>query len=245
MSDDAPVIAIDGPSASGKGTVSARVAVVLGFHYLDSGAIYRLAALAATRRGVDLADAAAVTQVAAALDCAFVEGVVLLDGDDATEAIRAEAIGEGASRIAALPTVREALLQRQRAFRRAPGLVADGRDMGSVVFPDAPLKVFLTASAQVRAERRYKQLIEKGEYAMLPQILQDIEQRDARDAARPVAPLRQVPGAIRLDTSDMSIEDAVQAILDAWSAVAATLSGAQYQDFACRGHGLGGVNAGG
>jgi cytidylate kinase len=212
-----PVIAIDGPSASGKGTVAARVAAKLGWHYLDSGAIYRLTALAATRRGLLLDDEVSVAEVAAVLDVAFVEGVILLDGDDAADAIRSESVGEGASRVASLPSVRTALLQRQRDFAREPGLVADGRDMGSVVFPDAPLKVFLTASARERAERRYKQLIAKGESVNIQQILQDIEQRDRRDSERSVAPLRQLPGALLLDTTQLNIEQAVQQVLAWWS----------------------------
>lgn len=210
------VIAIDGPSASGKGTVAARVAAKLGWHYLDSGAIYRLTGVAAGHRGLSLDDEAAVAEVARNLDAAFVEGVILLDGDDATDAIRSEAAGDGASRVAVLPAVRAALLQRQRDFAREPGLVADGRDMGSVVFPQAPLKVFLTASAEVRAERRYKQLIAKGESVNISQILQDIEQRDARDRARTVAPLQQLPDAKLLDTTQMTIEQAVQQVLDWW-----------------------------
>jgi cytidylate kinase len=155
------------------------------------------------------------------LDVAFLEGMILLDGEDATETIRAEAIGEGASRVAVLPTVRTALLQRQRDFAHAPGLVADGRDMGSVVFPHAPLKIFLTASAEERANRRYKQLIAKGEKITLSQILQDIEQRDARDRARSVAPLQQLPDALLLDTTSLSIEQSVQFVLDHWRAVSA------------------------
>ncbi|WP_374352503.1 (d)CMP kinase [Chitinimonas sp.] len=214
-----PVIAIDGPSASGKGTVAARVAAKLGWHYLDSGAIYRLTALAAIRRGLLLDDEASVAAVAAELDAAFVEGVILLDGDDVTDAIRSESVGDGASRVAAMPEVRAALLQRQRDFARSPGLVADGRDMGSVVFPGAPLMVFLTASAQERAERRYKQLIAKGESVNIRQILQDIEQRDARDRARSVAPLQQLAGAHLLDTTQLNIEQAVQQILHWWDEV--------------------------
>ncbi|WP_374539321.1 (d)CMP kinase [Chitinimonas taiwanensis] len=216
-----PVIAIDGPSASGKGTVAARVAASLAWHYLDSGALYRLTALAALQRGLALDDEPALAALAAKLDVAFLEGMILLDGEDATETIRAEAIGEGASRVAALPTVRTALLQRQRDFAHAPGLVADGRDMGSVVFPHAPLKIFLTASAEERANRRYKQLIAKGEKITLSQILQDIEQRDARDRARSVAPLQQLPDALLLDTTSLSIEQSVQFVLDHWRAVSA------------------------
>lgn len=216
-----PVIAIDGPSASGKGTVAARVAASLAWHYLDSGALYRLTALAALQRGLALDDEPALAALAAKLDVAFLEGMILLDGEDATETIRAEAIGEGASRVAVLPTVRTALLQRQRDFAHAPGLVADGRDMGSVVFPQAPLKIFLTASAEERANRRYKQLIAKGEKITLLQILQDIEQRDARDRARSVAPLQQLPDALLLDTTSLSIEQSVQFVLDHWRAVSA------------------------
>lgn len=216
-----PVIAIDGPSASGKGTVAARVAASLAWHYLDSGALYRLTALAALQRGLALDDEPALAALAAKLDVAFLEGMILLDGEDATETIRAEAIGEGASRVAVLPTVRTALLQRQRDFAHAPGLVADGRDMGSVVFPHAPLKIFLTASAEERANRRYKQLIAKGEKITLSQILQDIEQRDARDRARSVAPLQQLPDALLLDTTSLSIEQSAQFVLDHWRAVSA------------------------
>lgn len=217
-----PVIAIDGPSASGKGTVAARVAASLAWHYLDSGALYRLTALAAQQRGLALDDEPALAALAAKLDVAFLEGMILLDGEDATETIRAEAIGEGASRVAVLPTVRTALLQRQRDFAHEPGLVADGRDMGSVVFPHAPLKIFLTASAEERANRRYKQLIAKGEKITLSQILQDIEQRDARDRARSVAPLQQLPDALLLDTTRLSIEQSVQFVLDHWRAVSAS-----------------------
>jgi len=211
-----PVIAIDGPSASGKGTVAARVAAALGWHLLDSGALYRLTALAAMNRGVALDDEAGVASVAAALDVAFLEGRILLDGDDAAESIRAETVGEGASRVAAMPAVRAALLQRQRDFAKAPGLVADGRDMASVVFPGAPLKVFLTASSEERAARRYKQLIAKGESVNILQIKQDIEQRDARDSARSVAPLRQEADALLLDTTGVTVEAAVKTVLDWW-----------------------------
>lgn len=217
-----PVIAIDGPSASGKGTVAARVAASLAWHYLDSGALYRLTALAAQQRGLALDDEPALAALAVKLDVAFLEGMILLDGEDATETIRAEAIGEGASRVAVLPSVRTALLQRQRDFAHEPGLVADGRDMGSVVFPHAPLKIFLTASAEERANRRYKQLIAKGEKITLSQILQDIEQRDARDRARSVAPLQQLPDALLLDTTRLSIEQSVQFVLDHWRAVSAS-----------------------
>ncbi|MDR1853997.1 MAG: bifunctional 3-phosphoshikimate 1-carboxyvinyltransferase/cytidylate kinase, partial [Azoarcus sp.] len=194
----APVIAIDGPTASGKGTVSAKVAEALGFHYLDSGALYRLTALAAQEAGVDWADEAGVAEVARSLDVTFRAGQPWLNGHEAAEAIRDERISAGASKVAALPAVREALLFRQRAFHRAPGLVGDGRDMASVVFPDAMLKVFLTASAEVRAERRVKQLREKGQEADYAAILADLRTRDERDANRAVAPLRQVSDALLL-----------------------------------------------
>lgn len=220
VTEPAPVIAIDGPTASGKGTVSARVAAALGFHYLDSGALYRVTALAAQKAGIDWDDAAGVAQVAATLDVVFRAGSVLLDGEEVGEAIRTETISTGASRVAALPAVRAALLFRQRAFHRAPGLVGDGRDMGAVVFPKACLKVFLTASAQVRAERRYKQLLAAGQPADLAHILADLEARDARDSQRSVAPLRQEADAVRLDTDALSIEAAVQQVLD-WYAEAA------------------------
>jgi CMP/dCMP kinase len=210
---DIPVIAIDGPSASGKGTVAERVARRLGFHFLDSGALYRLTALAAMKRGVALDDDAAVAALAAALPAAFRDGAVWLGDEDVTDAIRAEAVGEGASKVAALPAVRAALLERQRAYRQPPGLVADGRDMGTVVFPDAVAKVFLTASASARAERRYKQLIEKGNSANLPALVADMQARDARDTARAVAPLKPAADALLLDTTEMDIESAVQAVL--------------------------------
>ncbi|OWY39942.1 cytidylate kinase [Xenophilus sp. AP218F] len=209
----APVITIDGPSASGKGTVASLIASRLGFHYLDSGSLYRLLALHALRQGIDWEDEAALARAAFALPVAFADGAVWLDGNDASAAIRAEEIGIGASRVGALPLVRAALLQRQRDFCQQPGLVTDGRDMGSVVFPAASLKVFLTASAQERASRRYKQLIGKGESANLPQIMQDIIDRDARDAARPVAPLRHEPDALLLDTTELSIDQAVDRVL--------------------------------
>ncbi|MDR1228786.1 MAG: bifunctional 3-phosphoshikimate 1-carboxyvinyltransferase/cytidylate kinase [Azoarcus sp.] len=210
----APVIAIDGPTASGKGTVSARVAKALGFHYLDSGALYRLTALAAREAGVEWTDEAGVAAVAAQLDAVFDDGRIWLDGKEAGEAIRHESISSGASKVAALPQVRAALLFRQRAFHRAPGLVGDGRDMASVVFPRAGLKVFLTASAGIRAERRYKQLIDKGMAVTMDSLVQELRDRDARDAARPVAPLQQQPDAVLLDTTSMGIEEAVAFVLD-------------------------------
>ncbi len=210
---DIPIITIDGPSASGKGTVAERVAVALGFHFLDSGALYRLTALSAMKHGVVLDDEARVAELAEKLPASFHDGAVWLADDNVTEAIRAETVGEGASKVAALPAVRAALLDRQRAYRQAPGLVADGRDMGTVVFVDAMAKVFLTASAEARAERRYKQLIGKGNSANLPALVADMQARDARDTARAVAPLKPAPDALFLDTTQMDIESAVQAVL--------------------------------
>jgi 3-phosphoshikimate 1-carboxyvinyltransferase len=209
----APVIAIDGPSASGKGTVAERVAAALGYHYLDSGSLYRLTALAAFRAGVALDDEAGVAALAAGLPASFTGGRVLLAGDDVTDAIRTEEVSAGASKVAALPAVRVALLARQRAYRRFPGLVADGRDMGSVVFPAAAAKVFLTASAAARAERRYKQLIGKGMPANMHALLQDLQERDARDAQRSVAPLRHCDDADLVDTTEMNIDAAVAAVM--------------------------------
>ena len=213
MTDFTPVITIDGPSASGKGTVAERVAAVLGFHFLDSGALYRLTALSAMKSGVALDDEARVANLAAALPANFRDGAVWLADENVSDAIRAEAVGEGASKVAALPAVRAALLDRQRAYRQAPGLVADGRDMGTVIFPDAVAKVFLTASAEARAERRYKQLIDKGNSASLPALVADMQARDARDTARSVAPLKPAPDALFLDTTQMDVESAVQAVL--------------------------------
>lgn len=220
--DFVPVIAIDGPSASGKGTVAQRVADRLGFHYLDSGALYRLVAVAAAQRQVALDQETALAAIARDLPVAFVGDAILLNGEDVSAEVRNEATGGNASRVAALPLVREALLQRQRDFRQAPGLVADGRDMGSVVFPDAGLKIFLTASAEVRAQRRCKQLIEKGLMAngqgdIFTQILQDIVERDQRDASRPVAPLKCYPDARMVDTTDLSIDQAVSQIIQFYS----------------------------
>lgn len=198
-----PVIAIDGPSASGKGTVASRVAAALGFHYLESGALYRLVALAG---GVP-------AQSARQLDVAFRDGKIFLKEQDVTDKMRAEAVGVQASEVARLPEVRAALLERQRAFRRSPGLVADGRDMGTVVFPDAVLKVFLTASVQVRAQRRYKQLIDKGNHANLAALSRDLEERDQRDAARAVAPLKPAADAVSIDSSDLTVDEVVGRVL--------------------------------
>ena len=211
-----PVIAIDGPSASGKGAVAARVAAALGWHYLDSGALYRLTALAARRAGVAWTDEAGVAAIAASLDVVFGEDSIRLAGEEVGEAIRQEDMSSGASQVAALPAVRAALLFRQRLFRQAPGLVADGRDMASVVFTDAQTKVFLTASVEVRAERRYKQLIEKGIAANILPLLLDLRERDERDSQRSVAPLQQNKDAKLLDTTNLNIDDAVAQVLD-WS----------------------------
>ncbi len=212
--DSAPVITIDGPSASGKGTVAERVASLLGFHFLDSGALYRLTALSAMKNGVALDDEASVGELAVALPATFRDGAVWLADENVSEAIRAETVGEGASKVAALPAVRAELIDRQRAYRQAPGLVADGRDMGTVIFPDAVAKVFLTASAEARAERRYKQLIGKGNSASLAALVADMQARDARDTARSVAPLKPAPDALFLDTTEMDVESAVRAVLD-------------------------------
>ena len=211
---DIPVIAIDGPSASGKGTVAQRVAQTLGFHYLDSGAIYRIAALAARARDISWQDEAALAKMAGELDIRFEGGEILLNGEIITDAVRTEEISRGASEVAVHPALRQALLALQKSFRQAPGLVADGRDMGTVVFPDASTKIFLTASAEVRAERRYKQLMEKGNHANLRDILQDLQTRDERDRARPVAPLQQCEEARLLETSQLSIEQAVNTVLE-------------------------------
>lgn len=213
MQADVPVIAIDGPSASGKGTVAARVAQRLGWNYLDSGSLYRLVALAAQRGGIALADEAALAALAGTLPASFEDSRVLLDGDDVTDAIRSESASAGASKVAVLPGVRAGLLARQRAYRRPPGLVAEGRDMGSVVFPDAPLKVFLTASVESRADRRYKQLMGKGMTATLDALLQDLRERDARDSNRAVAPLQQCADALLLDTTSMSIDESVERVV--------------------------------
>jgi cytidylate kinase len=189
------------------------VAGRLGYRYLDSGALYRLVAVAAMRAGVPFEAEAAVSGLAAGLDCTFEAGRVRLGGDDVTDEIRSEVAGTGASRVAAIPAVRAALLERQRRFREAPGLVADGRDMGSVVFPDAPLKVFLTATAEVRAERRHKQLMEKGISVSIPVLLRDLRERDARDAARAVAPLKATADARLLDTTGLTVDEAVDQVV--------------------------------
>ncbi len=217
---DVPVIAIDGPTASGKGTLAAATATRLGYHLLDSGSLYRVAALAALRGGLleggALLDAAAIAALAAALPLSFEAGHIWLGNEDVTGLLREEAIGLAASRVSALPAVRRALHALQLSFRRAPGLVADGRDMGSVVFPDAGLKVYLTASAAQRAERRYKQLISKGISANIDSLRTDLEARDARDSSRSVAPLKPAEDALLLDNSAVSVEQSVVWVLDAW-----------------------------
>jgi cytidylate kinase len=209
-----PVIAIDGPSASGKGTVAQIVAERLGFHYLDSGALYRIVALAAQQRGISWQDEAGLAAMAPKLHIVFEQGQVLLDDEYISEAIRTEDISRGASEVAVHPALRKALVKLQRSFCKAPGLVADGRDMGSVIFPEARTKIFLTASAEIRAERRYKQLMGKGIHANLAAILQDLQARDARDRQRTVAPLQQCEGALLLDTDPLTIEQAVQQVLN-------------------------------
>jgi 3-phosphoshikimate 1-carboxyvinyltransferase len=208
-----PVIAIDGPSASGKGTVAQRVARVLGFHFLDSGALYRLLGLAAQLHGVALDDEVALAALARRMDIRFEGADILLDGAKVGDELRSEEAGAAASRVAALQLVRTALLERQRALRRIPGLVADGRDMGSTVFPDAALKIYMTASAEARAERRYKQLKEKGMDANIASLLQDIRARDERDIQRSAAPLQQAPDASLLDTTTLNIEQVVSEVL--------------------------------
>ncbi len=208
-----PVITVDGPTASGKGAVAQAVAKRLGWRYLDSGALYRLAALQATRLAVSLEDEPALARIAACLPVEFSGDQILLDGEDVSRAIREPAIGNAASRIAVYPSVRTALLGRQQAFRQAPGLVADGRDMASVVFADAPLKVFLTAAVATRAQRRHKQLIEKGFSAKLTDLQIDLERRDARDENRAVAPLKPLKESVVIDSSLMDLESVIASVV--------------------------------
>ncbi|WP_424195108.1 (d)CMP kinase [Ampullimonas aquatilis] len=215
-----PVITIDGPTASGKGTVAAGVAERLGFHYLDSGALYRLAALAATQAGLavldqDIAETnlAALAGMASQLDIRFTGTHIWLYGADVDDMIRTEAVGNLASRLSVFPAIRTALLSRQRDFLVAPGLVADGRDMGTVIFPEAPLKVFLTASVDARAQRRFKQLKEKGISVIFDSLLADLKERDARDSSRAIAPLKPAADAHMLDTSHMSVETAIATVV--------------------------------
>jgi cytidylate kinase len=214
-----PVIAIDGPTASGKGTVAHKVADKLGYHLLDSGALYRLTALSALRRGVDLGDEHGLAKTAEHLKVRFNGDHIYMGTEEVSHAIRAEDVGNTASKIAALPAVRQALTALQLSFRETPGLVADGRDMGTVIFPGAKLKVFLTASVEARAQRRYKQLIDKGFSANMDDLLADLQARDARDTQRAVAPLVPAEGAHLLDTSRMTVEEAVAQVLE-WYAQA-------------------------
>lgn len=219
MTQEFPVITVDGPSGSGKGTICSLLARELGWSLLDSGALYRLVALAARHHGVALDDEAALVVLAAHLDVQFLTGQtgdvqIILEGEEVTDTIRTEECGADASRVAALGPVRDALLERQRAFVAEPGLIADGRDMGTVVFPDAMLKVYLTASAEERAKRRYNQLINKGLGASLQAITEDIRARDARDMGRSVAPLKPAEDAIKLDTTTMGIDEVLAEVLE-------------------------------
>ena len=218
MQESIPVITIDGPSGAGKGTVARIVAEQLGWHLLDSGAIYRVLAVAAQHHNISVEDEESLLPIAAHLDvqfqiCSEGEGKVILEGEDVSNAIRTEEIGALASKVAAFPRVREALLRRQRAFKVSPGLVADGRDMGTVVFIDAPVKVFLTASAEERAQRRFNQLKEKGFDVKIGRLLDDIRLRDERDQNRKVAPLVPAEGALIIDSTELSIEEVVSKIL--------------------------------
>lgn len=211
-----PVIAIDGPSASGKGSVAELVAEHLGFHYLDSGAIYRIVAYASQHQGIPWSSEQAIAKLASQLHIEFSHGNILLNGSNITTEVRSEEMGRGASEVAVHPTVRHALLDLQKNFRQLPGLVGDGRDMASVVFPDAVLKIFLTADVEIRAQRRYQQLLNRGVSADYANILNDLRERDLRDSQRSAAPLKQMPDALLLDTSNRSIQEAVDFVLDAY-----------------------------
>ena len=214
---DIPVIAIDGPGGSGKGTITTRLARHLGWHFLDSGALYRLTALSAIKNGADLDNETGLGEIAAKLNIRFDAGedgvIKILDGQDVSNLLRHEDTAAVASQIAAIPAVRAALASRQRQFRQLPGLVADGRDMGTVIFPDAKLKIFLTASAEVRAERRYKQLKDKGERVKLTRLFRDIKARDLRDQSRSIAPLRPAEDAVIIDSTNLDIDEVFEKVL--------------------------------
>ncbi|HEY2862877.1 MAG TPA: (d)CMP kinase [Casimicrobiaceae bacterium] len=214
-----PVIAIDGPAASGKGTIAQGVAAALGYRYLDSGSLYRLVALEATRNKVELDDEPRLAALADRVEPSFDGGRMIVSGRDVTDAIRAEGVSAAASRVAVMPRVRTALLTRQRSFRAPPGLVAEGRDMGTVVFPDARLKIYLTASAEARASRRYKQLINKGNSITIQGLLRDIRERDRRDSGRAEAPLMIAADALVLDTTDMTADAAVAYVLQQYQSL--------------------------
>lgn len=214
MEQNIPIITIDGPVASGKGSVSAGVAKVLGFNVLDSGSLYRLTAYAALQQQKPLEDEEQIKQTAVNLKAVFKGGKILLEGEDVTDAIRQEEVGLAASKVAVHPKVRKALFKLQREYAQAPGLVADGRDMGSVVFPEATLKIFLTASAEARAKRRYNQLKEKGIHSKIADLVKDLKERDERDLKRSVAPLVPAPGAKILDSSDLTLEETINQVLE-------------------------------
>jgi cytidylate kinase len=217
MTDTIPVLTIDGPSGSGKGTIARQAAQRLGWHMLDSGALYRVLGLAAERQGIDAADTKALAELASKLPVSFETSLedthILLNNEDITDLVRTETAGNAASRVAAVPEAREALLARQRAFLEAPGLVADGRDMGTVVFPNADFKVFLTASAEERAKRRHKQLKEKGISVNIHDLAKEIEERDHRDTTRSVSPLRPAADAVQLDTTEMGIDEVIARVM--------------------------------
>lgn len=214
MEQNIPIITIDGPVASGKGSVSAGVAKVLGFNVLDSGSLYRLTAYAALKQQKHLDDEEQIEQTAVNLKAVFNDGKILLEGEDVTDAIRQEEVGLAASKVAVHPKVRKALFKLQRDYAQAPGLVADGRDMGSVVFPEATLKIFLTASAEARAKRRYNQLKEKGIHSNIADLVKDLKERDERDLKRSVAPLVPAPGARILDSSDLTLDETINQVLE-------------------------------
>ena len=219
LREAAPVIAIDGPTASGKGTIAAGVARRLGFHYLDSGSLYRLVAFEARQKGAGLDDGDALAAIAAGLQPEFGGGRIRLHGRDVTDLIREEGVGVAASQLAVLPAVRQALVQLQRQFRAPPGLVADGRDMGTAIFPDARLKIFLTADVQSRAERRHKQLIEKGFSSNITDLFEVLRERDRRDVNRAVSPLRAAEDAVVIDSTHLSIDQTIEQVLGAWQTV--------------------------